>query len=273
MKLSLLVATPEVRGGPLALLSGSFEERLTKAAALGYDGVELMCRNPALIDAHAIRRSLAASGLEAPAIVTGEVFGEDKLCLVSPDAEVGCAALQRLCALVDLAAIWGAVVNVGRVRGRLDWLPAGSDGRALMIAALRELADYARPRGVRITLEAVNRYEVDSLHGARDTVAFLEQVQRENVGLMLDTFHMNIEDASIEESVRLAQPYLWHVHVADSNRLSPGQGHFDFGGFFAVLSEINYRGWVSVEQLARPDPDTAARWSIEYLRRYDNRLS
>jgi sugar phosphate isomerase/epimerase len=77
---------------------------------------------------------------------------------------------------------------------------------------------------------------------------------------------MNIEDASIENSIRAAGDKLWHIHVADSNRLSPGKGHFDFPAMIQVLQSIGYEGYLSAEHLAEPDPDTAARETAQYLR-------
>jgi sugar phosphate isomerase/epimerase len=79
---------------------------------------------------------------------------------------------------------------------------------------------------------------------------------------------MNIEDASIADSLRQAAPCLWHMHVADSNRLSPGKGHFDFSGMIETLKQVGYDGYLSAELLPKPDPDTAARETGDYLRQF-----
>jgi sugar phosphate isomerase/epimerase len=94
----------------------------------------------------------------------------------------------------------------------------------------------------------------------------LEKVGMKNVGLLLDTFHMNIEDASITESIRAAKDCLFHFHVADSNRWYPGAGHVDFRSVLDTLKEIGYSGFVSAEILPLPDSDLAAKHAIEYLR-------
>jgi sugar phosphate isomerase/epimerase len=90
----------------------------------------------------------------------------------------------------------------------------------------------------------------------------------DNVGLMLDVFHMNIEDASIEEGLRTAGDRLWHVHIADSQRRYPGSGHLDFDGIFATLRDMGYRGYVSAELFPLPDADTAAVKTIDFLKKY-----
>ncbi len=268
MKAGCVVCGPDVAHGPLALLSGSFEEKARKARALGYDGVELMVRDPAGLDWEQVAHVLRANGLEAPQVVTGELFGADGLCLVTPDDGLYARAVARTQAVIDLAAYLDhALVNIGRLRGRLDWL-AGRTADPWGFAAERfcGVARYAAARGVRLTLEPVNRYEVDFIAGAEDGLRMVRDVGEANLGLMLDTFHMNIEDASIEESLRAAGERCWHVHIADSNRLYPGAGHIPFAPIFETLRAMGYSGYVSAELLPLPDPDTAAARTIEFLR-------
>ena len=97
----------------------------------------------------------------------------------------------------------------------------------------------------------------------------MRDLKQDNFGLMLDVFHMNIEDASIEDGLRLAGDRLWHVHIADSHRRYPGSGHLDFDGVFATLKEMHYQCYVSAELFPLPDADTAAQKTIEFLKRYD----
>lgn len=272
MKAGLVICGPDVAYGPLALLSGSFEEKACKAKALGYDGIELMVRDPACLDWPDVKRVLRAAGLEAPQIVTGELFGADGLALVTPDADLYARALARTQAVIDLAAYLDhALVNVGRLRGRFDWFPASVPREArwaLAAERFRTVARYANERGVRIAIEPINRYEVDFIASTQDGLRFAADVGECNVGLMLDLYHMNIEDASIEESLRAAGSLCWHVHIADSNRLYPGAGHIPFAPIFTTLREIGYTGYVSAELFPKPDADTAAERTMEFLRTY-----
>jgi len=96
-------------------------------------------------------------------------------------------------------------------------------------------------------------------------LALIEAVGADNFGLLLDTFHMNIEEPSIEESIRQAGNRIFHFHVADSNRWYPGAGHLDFRSILSTLKDIGYQGFVSGEFLPKPDAETAARKAIEYL--------
>jgi sugar phosphate isomerase/epimerase len=268
MKKGLIICGPDVAYGPLALLSGTFEEKVRKAAALGYDGVELMVRDPAGLDWPAVKGTLAAHNLGVGQIVTGELFGADGLGLITSDDDLHRRAVARLKAVVDLAAYLGTMVNIGRSRGRLDWLSPTERNWDTAIGKLREVVAYAGERAVRIAMEPINRYEVDFIHSTQDGLRLLTDLDADNVGLMLDLYHMNIEDASIEGSLAAAGDKVWHVHISDSNRLYPGSGHIPFEPIFATLRSMGYQGYVSAEILPRPDPDTAAEKTIAFLNRY-----
>jgi sugar phosphate isomerase/epimerase len=96
----------------------------------------------------------------------------------------------------------------------------------------------------------------------------VQRVRRASFGLMLDVFHMNIEDTDIYDSFRTAGERCWFVHLADNNRRWPGAAHLDFAQIVSVLHEINYGGFVSFEILPWPDGDTAAQSAIRTLRQY-----
>jgi len=266
------VATPDIAEVPMALLNGSFEEKLAMARRLGYAGVELMVRDASELNPSGIKAALRRHELEVPQIATGELFGTDGLALVHPDGAVCRAAEQRLHDIVQLASLLGnrTMINIGRVRGRLDWFPpnARATARTRIVDAVQALCDYAAPYGVRITLEPCNRYELDFVNTTREGLEVASQVAKPNFGLMLDLFHMNIEDASIEGALREARQILWHLHIADSNRLPPGLGHLDFASIIATLREIDYEGYLSVEARALPDPHTAAGLAAEYMRQW-----
>ena len=268
MKAGLVMCGPDVAYGPLALLSGTFEEKAAKAGKLGYDGIELMVRDPARLDWPAVKSTLEGAGLEVPQIVTGELFGADGLCLVTADEDLRRRAEARTRSVIELAAYLDTMVNIGRLRGQLKFLSDVSDPWAIAVERLRGVIVYAAEKGVKITMEPINRYETDFILSAADGVHLVEDLNCDNFGLMLDFFHMNIEDVSIEEGLRQAGDRLWHVHIADSNRRYPGCGHLNFGSIFAALKDIDYQGYISAEMLPIPDPDTAAQKTMEFLQDY-----
>jgi sugar phosphate isomerase/epimerase len=269
MKLAPAITTPEVEMVvPVALLSGSFAERLQKAARLGYDGVELMVVRPGELNADEIGTQVSKLGLEVASIASGAIYMVDKLTLLASDAEVSRQAEARLHDLIEFAAAMEApLVTIGGFRGRLVWA-GGQQARVKLIQILRAAAEKGAKRGIRLVLEPLNRYESDILNTAGEGLALIQEVGHSHLGLLLDTYHVNIEEASFTEPFRqaMAAGRLWHVHLADSNRLPPGQGHIDFPGIVATLREVGYQGYLSAELLCRPDPDAAAIATVEHMR-------
>jgi 5-keto-L-gluconate epimerase len=268
LKLAICVQTDEApRQVPVALFSGPLAERARKAAAAGADGLELMPVDPAQLDAAAIRGLLAEHGLAAAAIGSGAIAFSAGLTLLHADPVMAEQARSRLAQLIDFAAAAGApVVTVGSLRGRVSAVgPAGRDELARVLA---DAARHAGNVGVRIALEPVNRYELDLIHTADEGLAFVAEIGHPALGMVLDTFHMNIEEASRTEPFRraLAAGRLFHVHVGDNNRLPPGRGLIDFAAIVDTLHEGGYRGYLSAELLAQPDGDTAARQTLDHLR-------
>ena len=267
MKLSVCVQTDEVeKQVPVALFSGSLAQRAAKAAAAGAHGLELMTVAPKSLDAGQVRSALQRSGLRAAAIGSGAIAFATGLTLLHPDAAAAAAARNLLDDLIDFAAAVDApLVTIGSFRGRLA---AKGDGAADLLAEiLARAGDRAAAQGIRIAVEAANRYELDFINTAAEGVAFIGALGHEAVGLLLDTFHMNIEESSWESAIGRAGAagVLWHVHIGDNNRQPPGRGMIDFRRVVAALAAAGYRGYLSAELLARPDGDAAGRESLAYL--------
>ena len=267
MKLSLSVQTPEVQfAAPVALLTGSFEEKVAKAAAWGAQGLELMPVDPAALDAPALLASMERAGLEAAAIGS-TLLGAVGLTLLQAEAEKAALARFRLRDLIDFAAaVRAPLVTIGSVRGRAATFGAGA--REQLVTMLREAAVHAASRGVRLVLEPINRYQLDLVNSVEEALALVEEVSHAALGLLLDTCHMNMEESSWQEPFEraMAAGRLWHVHVADSNRRAPGRGLLDFAAIIAILRQVGYAGYLSAEILALPDPDRAAQDMLVHLR-------
>jgi sugar phosphate isomerase/epimerase len=270
IKIAAMIGTPDLQTDTLAIYSGDLVTAFRKVAALGYDGVEFMMKDPSRLDGDQIRDSLDENGLQLAAICSGHIYGEEGLGLVCPDESTCRRAMERMKSLVDFAAAHfprGTMVTIGRSRG--PGYP-GSVAKSLdrMQETFCELADYAQPRGVRVVVEPINVHQANHIHTTQEGIEMVRRVNRPNFGLMLDVYHMNIEDVDIYASLREAGSMCWFVHFADNNRHWPGSAHLDFARIIDVLDEIGYSGYVSMEILPWPDPDTAARATIDSLRRY-----
>lgn len=264
MRLAVSVAAEGAPASAFVVWRG-FDESIPKAAEMGYHGVELALKAADEVEPDRLAGLLARHGLQVSAITTGQVFAGAGLYFTHPDP----AARQRTFAvfrdLIRLAGDFGRIVNVGRARGFVGPGQSRAEAERMFLDMSRRLCDEAAPAGVQIVVEPVNRYEINFVNSVDEGAALLERVGRENIGLMPDVFHMNIEDARIGESLARHGRWVRYVHLADSNRLAPGRGHLDFADVFDGLRRAGFDGWASIEILPEPDPDTAARQAAEHV--------
>lgn len=269
MKLSIVVSAQPSHFEAVAF-KGDFTRHIEQVAHIGYEGVELAVRDPSLIDVKALETLLAQNGLAVPAIGTGQAWGEERLSFTDVDANVRAAAIHRFKSHIRLAARFKAATIMGLIRGVTPPGVGRSQALSWLVDALRECAETALALGVELVVEPINRYETDLINTIDEGLALVERVGAANVGLLPDTFHMNIEEPSIEASLRRAGPWIKHFHVADSNRRYPGAGHLDFERILSTLSELNYPGWLSAEILPEPDARVAAERGLNHLRTWAN---
>ena len=254
------------RFAPL-LFVGDWQRGLDTAIQLGYDGVELSLRDPQESVVKDIAMTVKRRGFAVSAISTGQSYYNDGLSLVSSDRGVQARLGDRLRAFVDLAAQWSAFVVIGGVRGTFEGNPAThADQRKRAVEAVQSIAEHARACGVRLLVEPINRYETKFINTVQEALQSIADVGADNVQVLADTFHMNIEEVSMAESLRLAGARLGYVHLVDSNRRAAGQGHTNFRELATVLRQIGYSGYIGAEILPLPDDDTAARMAIAYFR-------
>jgi len=268
MKLSIVLSTQPAQF-QAATFKGDLETNLARIAALGYDGVELAIRDPKLVDLHDLDSLVGKYHLCVPAIGTGQAWGEEGLSFTDPAPDIRRAAIERIKCHIPVAAHFGAVIIIGLIRGIVK--PGVKEMQAMdwLVEALRECSEAASQQGARLALEPINRYEASLITNTHQGLELIELVEAENFGLLLDTFHMNIEEPLIETSIRNCGRHIFHFHVADSNRWQPGAGHLNFKSILDELFSNGYEGWVSGEFLPVPDAETAARKSITLLRQLD----
>ena len=264
MKLSIVLSTQQAQF-QAATFKGDLETNLARIAAYGYDGVELAIRDPKLVDYDSLAALVDKYHLRVPAIGTGQAWGEEGLSFTDPDPSIRRAAIERIKSHIPVARHFGAVIIIGLIRGIVK--PGISSEQAMdwLVQALRECCEAARPSDIRLALEPINRYETTLINNVAQGLELIQNVGADNFGLLLDTFHMNMEEAVIEDSIRTCGKRIFHFHVADSNRWYPGAGHLNFKSILETLSLTGYHDWVSGEFLPQPDAETAARRSIAYL--------
>jgi sugar phosphate isomerase/epimerase len=265
MKLAVTIVKEAGPEAPL-VLRGDYSDSIRKAAQIGYDAVELHVADPAEVSVGDVRAALRATGLGMSSIGTGLAWVRDGLSLTSREEDVRRHAITRLQNFILLGAEFGSVVIVGLLKG----LVKDSNGRIEyerhLAEALGTCLPVARGSGVTLVLEAMNRYESDTMNTIEECMRTIEEFDSAHLKLHIDTYHMNIEEDRIGRNILAAGKHVGHVHLADSNRGYPGTGHYDFAGTIAALKEVGYQGALAVECLPKPTPEAAALGAYEEMR-------
>lgn len=226
---------------------------IERVARFGYDAIEL-AGEPDLIDATEVRGRTTSAGISVSSVCSLYTAERD---LAHPDNTVRRNAVEYVKRVADFAAEVGAptIVIAPTACMKLRPLASPADEHRWAIDGIRAGGEYAASVGVDLTLECWNRYETYWLNTLEQGVAMWREAGLSNGGVMADAFHMNIEEASIADAIRETGPLINHVHLADSNRASPGTGHIDFKPILEALVDIGYKGYISFELLpATADP-------------------
>lgn len=258
---------PEARGGPF-IFWDDLAEGCRKAASLDFDAVEVFPPSADAVGPAELRRLLDVHGLKLAAVGTGAGWVRHKLLLTHPEPAERAKARQFVRSIVDLAGSFGAPAIVGSMQGKWGGELTKQGATGYLLEALEELGNHAAQYKVPLIYEPLNRYETNIANTVADGVQLIRPLKSGNVKLLADLFHMNIEEADLAGAIRAGAGMIGHVHFADSNRRPAGLGHTDFAPIVAALREIGYAGYASAEAFAYPDPDAAARQTIEAYRRY-----
>jgi D-psicose/D-tagatose/L-ribulose 3-epimerase len=223
-----------------------FEGDLACVKQAGYDAVELQIADPATFDEARVRQALQASDLPMCAFQTGASYATRGNCLCTADAAVRERTVKLLMSFVDLAACWQAVIVVGSLQGRFREEPHRTAGEARIRQALCRVGEYALSRQATLAFEPVNHGEISFHNTIAEAAALVRGIDLPSVRLMVDTFHMNIEEKDMLAPLAKIRDILVHVHLSETNRDVLGDGHWDTRGFLAELQRLGYRGCCSI---------------------------
>lgn len=237
-----------------------------RIAAWGFDLAELPVENPVDWDPHRAAETLRAGGLGATVCAVMPPGRE----LVAADRETVAATQDYLRACVDAAATVGGGVgpvvagpiyaSVGR-----KWRVAAAERAELLrglAGNLVPVAEYAAERGVRLALEPLNRFETSLINTVEQAIEVVDAVGSPALGLLLDTFHMNVEERSIPEAIRLAGERVFHFHACANDRGPPGADHLDWDGIAGALGDVGYGGAVVIESFTAENETIATAAAI-----------
>ncbi|MEA5050201.1 MAG: sugar phosphate isomerase/epimerase family protein [Oscillospiraceae bacterium] len=250
------------------LLDGDFAVSMQTAASLGYNAVEIHTPDPETLDTAALRTVCEKLGIFIATIGTGQIYGRYGLYLMDPNEARRRQLVGMLRRYIDIAEKLGSKVTIGSIKGNV---PKDADRAyclGVMGEMLREITSYAAEKGVTVLLEATNRFENNVLNTGREVRSMIEDNALRNCQVLMDTFHINIEERSLSTCLRDAGPWLGHIHFGDNTRMYPGSGSFNYDAFCRSIREIGYDGVLSVECFPLPDGLTAATQTIRFFQHY-----
>jgi D-psicose/D-tagatose/L-ribulose 3-epimerase len=219
-----------------------------KVVEFGFDWIEVPIETPDEFDYARAGALIRAYGL---GVSVGAAMGPDR-DLIHPDTSIRAngAAYVRHC--IDATHTIGAHTLIGPIYaavGRTWQMTAQERERDMLVlvAALRELAAYAATRDVVLCIEPLNRFETSFINLAAQGIVMIDRVVHPNCQLMMDTFHMNIDERSLGDASRAVGKRLRHVHACENDRGAPGSGHVPWDDVALALREIDYAGPVVIE--------------------------
>jgi D-psicose/D-tagatose/L-ribulose 3-epimerase len=227
--------------------------------AQGFDFVELLVPESGELNTSAAGRSLADAGL---CVVLAARVNLDRN-LAAADADKRASGVDYLRYAADVAAAIGATIVGGPLTGNplvfagRPPAPVSEDERLARkdrcVAGLKAAGDHAAAAGITLAVEPLNRFESDVLCTTQQAIELLDAVDHPAVAMMLDTFHMHMEEASIPEAIRLAGSRIAHFQANENHRGFPGTGATDWVSVFRALHEVGYAGPISLEPFRRND--------------------
>jgi D-psicose/D-tagatose/L-ribulose 3-epimerase len=233
--------------------TGTFDEAgvdlaVGKSLDAGFDLLEIPMFDPFGFDVAAAKRSIARRPISVTTSL-GLTAGTD---ITSEDGEVVEAGVRMLGRVLENLSELESGYLVGCVYSQLAKYPgpASELSRRNSIEALRRVAERGQELGVHVGLEVVNRYETNLFNTAKGALAYIDEVDHPNIGVHLDTYHMNIEESDLFLPVLLCGDRLSYVHIGESHRGYLGTGTVDFDTFFRALAHIGYTGPITFESFS-----------------------
>lgn len=247
----------------------------------GFDGIEVPILAPAAFAAAAVGRELDRLGLARTAVAN--VPGGSSLA--SSDAGDRQRAIDHVTACVHAARDLGSSILAGPMYTPIGFLTGTrrtAEEWKWAVDSWQRLSPAVDAAGIEIALEPLNRFETYFVNTAADMARLCDAIGSPRIGILLDTFHANIEEKSIGAALRHAGPHLKHLHVCENDRGIPGSGHLAWDEFFATVAELGYDRWMTIESFGfalgelstaaavwrdlAPTPDAIAFEGVTFIR-------
>lgn len=260
MRLACTAATYPTKFGPIIFKDGNLNEDFRLMRRYGFTGVDLFVNDPTSEKLREYRRILDDNGVHV-ATFLAIFLSENGVRLSESNPALRERNLDLVKKQLDNARFLNADgLAMGFIRGGYDEKTERKEDALGRIAeALTTLGDYAASIGTNVLLEPINRYEINTINTAIEGTDFIDRNHLNGVGLLLDAFHMNIEDKSLGDSIRYSKDHIINLHVADSNRYALGEGHLDVAEILEALKDIDFKGHVTLEAFSQNPEESLAQ--------------
>lgn len=230
------------------LTTEDVERLVPLVQGMGFDWIEFPIENPGGFD---YVRAGALARDHGLGVSVGAAMGPDR-DLVHPDKSIQDSGMAYVRHCIAATQTMGATTLMGPIYSAVGrtWQATPAERARdtdLLVQQLTTLAHFAAEHGVVLCIEPLNRFETSFINLATQGVAVIDRVNHPACQLMLDTFHMNIEERSLGDAIRAAGPRLRHLHACENDRGAPGSGHVPWQDVAQALRDINYTGPVVIE--------------------------
>jgi D-psicose/D-tagatose/L-ribulose 3-epimerase len=217
-------------------------------ARMGFDLVELPIESTTDLD---YRKGAEIARANRLAVSVCAAMGPDR-DLIHPDDSIRTNGMEYVRHCIDAAQTLGATNVVGPLYSAVGrtWQQTPDERKTdldLLVRQLRDLSAYAGDHGITLCVEPLNRFETSFLNLVSQAIEVVDRVDHKACGLLLDTFHMNIEERSIGDAIRAAGPRMRHLHTCENDRGAPGSGHVPWAEVAKACGDIGYRGPMVIE--------------------------
>jgi len=260
-----LSQVPEAAAGPF-VFQQVLPEAFAAAKSHGYDSVELFLPGPDFISVQEVKALATQHDLGIAAVGTGAGMVKHGLSLTDPDPNIRTRALDFILQMIDFGGQLGAPAILGSMQGKWGHDISREQALAWLADALKTTGTAAAKYEVPFIYEPLNRYETNLINHLAEGAQYIEDNKLQNIVLLADLFHMNIEEEDIAQAIINAGRHIGHVHFADSNRKAMGMGHTDPAPIIAALKQISYNGYLSAEVFPKPDAESCAAQEIKAIK-------
>ena len=226
-------------------------EDFRKFAEIGYSGLELSIRDTNDINWHVFNRALQENSLELVTLATGLVRKIDNISLMDEKDENRNMAVLRIKKMIKhLSAASSSSKNIliGYVKGELSSSEKENKKKmSLLNKSLDSILEFAQLKKVMIQIEVINHKETNFINNIASGVEFISGFNSDYLKLVIDTYHMSLDEKDCYKAVKEAGSHIGYIHIADTERKFPGEGSIDFEPVLKALDETGYKGYLTIE--------------------------